>query len=139
MDLKIKPKDMITYFLIGLFILYILYSKGMILADFHFLTSQEAAQTIKNEENNVTILDVRTLEEYKSLGHIKNAVLVPLQELENNIDALKKFKDKKILVYCASGNRSIAASRILEKNGFNTYNMNGGIQSWQNKGYEISK
>lgn len=115
-----------------------LYSKGMILADFHFLSPQEAAQTIQNEENNVTILDVRTADEYKS-GYITNAILIPISKLESKLSELTKFKDKKILVYCASGNRSISASRILHENGFHTYNINGGINNWKSNGYQISK
>ena len=136
---KPTKNDLAAYLGIGLLILYILYSKGIILADFHFISPQEAAQTIKNEENNVTIVDVRTVAEYKSLGYIENAVLIPLGELENNLDAFKKFKDKKILVYCATGNRSISASRILHANGFHTYNINGGINGWKNSGYHTLK
>jgi rhodanese-related sulfurtransferase len=36
-------------------------------------------------------------------------------------------KDKRIIVYCRSGSRSIKASRILEKNGFTPLNVEGGI------------
>jgi len=131
--------DLILYLFIGFMILYVLYSKGIILADFNFVSPQEATQTIINEENNVTILDVRTVEEYKSLGHIQNAILIPVDKLESRLNELTKYKDKKILVYCASGNRSISASRILHKNGFHTYNINGGISSWENSGYTLIK
>ena len=131
--------NLITYVFIGLMILYVLYSKGIILADFNFISPKEAIQIIQDEENNVTILDVRSEEEYKSLGYIQNAILVPLNKLEFKLDALQKFKNTKILVYCASGNRSISASRILHKNGFHTYNINGGINSWRNSGYNITK
>ena len=131
--------NFIIYPFIGLIILYILYSKGIILADFDFATPKESMELIVNEEKNVTILDVRTKDEYQSIGHIKNAILIPVQELEARIDELKKFKNRKILVYCASGSRSVSASRILKKNGFTPYNMNGGISSWKNSGYSILK
>lgn len=131
--------NLILYPFIALIILYILYSKGIILADFNFLAPKEAMEIIKNEENNVTILDVRTDAEFKSAGYIKGAILIPVQTLASRLDELTKFKDTKILVYCASGNRSISASRILQKNGFNTYNMNGGINSWKNSGYATKK
>jgi len=130
--------DFIIYPLIGLVILFILYSKGIILADFDFASPKEAMELIESEEKNVTILDVRTKDEYQS-GHIKNAILIPVGELEARLGELQKFKNTKILVYCASGSRSVAASRILKKNGFTPYNMNGGIHNWKNSGYSISK
>lgn len=130
--------DFIIYPLIGIVILFILYSKGIILADFDFATPKEAMGLIVNEEKNVTILDVRTKDEYKN-GHIKNAILIPVQELEARLGELQKFKNTKILVYCASGSRSVSASRILSKNEFTPYNMNGGINSWANSGYGVSK
>jgi len=124
--------------IIGFIIFYVLYSKGVILANFNFITPKEAINIIQNEENNMTILDVRTKEEYK-MGHIKNSTLIPLQELSQRLDELQKFKSKKIIVYCASGSRSVAASRLLEKNGYTPYNMNGGINNYSNSGYKITK
>ena len=129
--------DLMLYSFIGLVILYILYAKGVILADFNFATPKEAMDIMTNEENNMTILDVRTDAEYHS-GYIKNAILIPVQELESRLDELKKFKSRKILVYCASGNRSITASRILYKNEFNPYNINGGINNWKSNGFKIT-
>ncbi|MDA7816629.1 rhodanese-like domain-containing protein [Sulfurimonas sp.] len=116
-----------------------LYSKGIILADFNFLSPQEASQIIKNEENNVTILDVRTNDEYKTLGYIKDALVIPVENLELRLNELSEFKNKKILVYCANGNRSISASRTLHKHGFYTYNINGGINNWKTYGLPIQK
>ncbi|MEA2100277.1 MAG: rhodanese-like domain-containing protein [Campylobacterota bacterium] len=129
--------DLILYPFIGLIILYILYSKGIILADFNFATPKEAMDIMTNEKNSTIILDVRTDAEYKTSGHIKGAILIPVQELKSRLNELEKFKDYKILVYCASGNRSISASRILYKHDFNPYNINGGIYNWSNKGYKI--
>ena len=126
------------YPLIGFAIFYILYAKGLILANFNFVSPQEAMQIMQNEENNMTILDVRTPDEYK-MGHIKKSKLIPLQELSKRLDELQKFKSKKIIVYCASGSRSIAASRLLEKNGFTPYNMNGGINNWSANEYKVTK
>ena len=126
------------YPIIGFIIFYGLYSKGIILANFEFVDPNQAMDIIQNEENNMTILDVRTPDEYK-MGHIKNSTLIPLQSLSKRLDELHNFKDKKVLVYCASGSRSISASRILEKNGFSPYNMNGGVSSWVGNGYKITK
>jgi rhodanese-related sulfurtransferase len=96
------------------------------------ISSDEAKKLIDNKE--VVVLDVRTPEEYQD-GHIPNALLVPLQELENKLNDLDKTEP--YLVVCRSGNRSTQASEILTSNSFtNIYNMTGGMNSWV---YEIAK
>lgn len=77
------------------------------------------------------IVDVRSVEEYKS-GHIKNAINVPLP----NIDEIDISKDKKVIVYCRSGSRSLTSAGELHKLGYKyIYNM-GGILDWE---YELVK
>jgi len=104
---------------------YIAYSKGWILANFESITPKQT-QTLLVNDDNVTLLDVRTIEEYKN-GHIRGATLIPLSQLEANLDKLTTQKNKKIIVYCRSGNRSISASRILVKHGFTPLNVREGI------------
>jgi rhodanese-related sulfurtransferase len=83
------------------------------------------------------VLDVRTLVEYNA-GHIGNAVLIPLQQLEGRLKELTGYRDKNILVYCRSGSRSKAAVRVLVQNGFNRiYELDGGIVSWYRAGFKI--
>ena len=48
------------------------------------------------------------------------------------------FKDTEMIVICRSGNRSSQATRILKENGFNAYNMQGGMLAW-NKMLETAK
>ena len=129
---------LMLYSFIGLLILYILYAKGVILADFNFVSPKEAMDIINDKKTKVTILDVRTQGEYESTGYIKNAILIPVGELASKIDELKKFKEHKIIVYCASGSRSVSASRILYKHDYNPHNMNGGINSWKRSGFDIN-
>ena len=95
--------------------LYFSYTKGWILADFKFITAQQA-QVLIEKDQNVTLLDVRTVDEFKE-GHIRGATLIPVSKLEANLAKLKDSKNKQIVVYCRSGSRSVAASRILKANG----------------------
>jgi rhodanese-related sulfurtransferase len=94
------------------------------------------------DRGEVFILDVRRPDEYAS-GHIKNSTLLAVQDIAaNELDTkLKELpKDSKILVYCRSGSRSVAASNILVNNGFaQVYNMQGGINGWISAGYETVK
>lgn len=101
------------------------YSKGWILADFEFIDAKQAI-VLLSDENNVTLLDVRTIREYED-KHLKNAIHIPVQTLQGSLNMLSEDKKKRILVYCRSGSRSIKASRILEKNGFTPINIEGGI------------
>lgn len=121
-----------------LFVLYFLYIKGYIFANFERISPEEAYKWL-NKDKNVVVLDVRTYEEYKNDGHIKGAILIPLNQLKDKIDELKQYKDKKIIVYCRSGNRSVMASRILSNLGFKVFNMDGGIIAWKEKGLPIEK
>ena len=41
------------------------------------------------------------------------------------------YKDKKIIVYCRSGNRSGKATKILKENGFDAVNLIGGMNFWE--------
>ncbi len=108
----------------GLFVSFA-YSKGWILADFEFIDAKQAI-VLLSDDNNITLLDVRTIREYEE-KHLKNAINIPVQTLSSSLNMLKEDKKKRIVVYCRSGSRSIKASRILEKNGFNPFNVEGGI------------
>lgn len=107
---------------------YLLYTKGLIFANYESISPKEAYALIQNDKN-LTVVDVRTLEEFKKDGHIEGAKLVPLLILEKSLDMIDK--SKKVLVYCLSGNRSSTASRILSKSGFTVINMNGGMVEWR--------
>ena len=130
-----KNKDMFYWVLIAGVLTFILYQKGIILADFKNLDAKTAYQY--TQDNNTTILDVRTKEELKKDGMIAGAMHIPLQVLSENINRLKDYHDKKILVYCRSGSRSVTASRILTNAGFTVYNLSGGIHAWKAEKLEV--
>ena len=113
------------------------YSKGWILANFESIDAKTAIHLLENDDN-VTLLDVRTIEEYKE-GHLRDATLIPVHALAQNLGMLKQDKNKKIIVYCQTGNRSVSASRILEENGFTPLNVKGGILNLKRDGVEITK
>jgi thioredoxin len=104
-------------------------------AGFSELSVEEAVKMIA--EKKPYLLDVRTPNEYYS-GHIPGARLIPVQQLEARISELADYKDKNILVYCRSGNRSTVASQILIKNGFKKlYNLRSGIRGWEAAGNKL--
>jgi rhodanese-related sulfurtransferase len=115
--------DMLYYLAMAGLVAWYAYSKGWILADFPSVTPKQAITMLSNDDN-VTLLDVRTIPEYKE-GHLRDATLIPLDRLPENLNKLPK--DKKILVYCRSGSRSISASRILKSHGYTPINIKEGI------------
>ena len=91
------------------------------------------------EHPGVVLLDVRTKEEFEGTanpdyGTLKNAINIPVQELQKNIAALASYKDKEIIVYCSHSHRSPQACYILTQNGFpNVTNMAGGMSVMKDK------
>lgn len=87
-----------------------------------------------HKDSSLIILDVRTPAELEGpLGKIDKAINIPIQELPERIDELKLYKDKKIYVICRTQNRSYAASKFLNKNGFKTFYVIGGMTEYHNK------
>jgi len=97
------------------------------------VTASEAAELLKNL--NPFILDVRTPPEYEQ-AHIEGTHLIPIQELQKRIGELESQKHEDIFVYCATGNRSTVAARILADAGFKRiYNLRYGVYDWARSGY----
>lgn len=97
--------------------------------------SVEELKTALKSDKNLVILDVRTPGELEgNLGQIDGVINIPVQELEERVGELTKYKKKKIAVICRSGNRSVPATNILLKNGYDAYNVPGGMIAWRNAG-----
>ena len=88
---------------------------------------------------DVVLLDVRTKEEFEgkadpNYGTLKNAININVEELENKMSSLAKYKNKEIIVFCSHSHRSPRASYILNQHGFNKVrNMEGGMSVMQDK------
>jgi len=85
----------------------------------------------KDKKGEFLLLDVRQPEEYEA-GHIPGAIFIPLGELEARQEELAR--DKKIITYCRSGRRSMAAAIALCDLGFeDVHHLEGGILNWHNE------
>ena len=102
---------------------------------YYEISSTEAAELIDNVDP--VIIDVRTPGEFES-GHIPGAQLLPVQIFADNLDVLEKYRHEDVLLYCASGNRSTVASRILINAGFDkVYNLRHGFGEWARNGLPV--
>jgi rhodanese-related sulfurtransferase len=85
---------------------------------------------LQQSGEDFALIDVREKEE-SSHGTIPNAVAIPRGILELSVDQVTTDKDKKIVLYCAGGNRSALAGWMLKKMGFkNVISLQGGYRGW---------
>lgn len=102
------------------------------------VSAEEFSKRINDK--NITILDVRRPEEFKS-GHIKNSMNANWQNLEEFKSRTAKLdKSKPVYVYCLAGVRSEKAADFLLKNGFKkVVGLDGGIEAWNDAGKSVEK
>src|SRR3954470_24298830 len=85
--------------------------------------------------NGVVLVDVRESEEWDA-GHIAGAKHVPRGYLESRVEgAIGSDRSQKVVIYCASGQRSaLAANTLKQLLGYeNVFSMNGGITLWKDR------
>ena len=98
-----------------------------------------AAATLLINREDAQVIDVREAEEFAA-GHLPEAKNVPLAKLADRISEIERFKDKPVIVCCASGMRSGKACGELRKLGFaKIHNLSGGIDAWVGAGYPVKK
>ena len=96
--------------------------------DFIFGAKKRQVETYL--KNDAAILDVRTKREWDG-GHIENSIHIPLDELRNRVEEVKKL-NKPVVACCASGIRSAKAAKFLNLNNIDAIN-GGGWVSVKNK------
>lgn len=93
---------------------------------------------LMNHETAI-MLDIRTAAENRE-GHIIDSKHIPTTELKKRISELEKDKQNHVVAYCRSGNRSVAACKILKSQGFeNVHNLGGGIMAWESANLPVTK
>lgn len=79
------------------------------------------------------LLDVREDDEWEA-GHAPGALHIPLGQLTGRLGELPEGE---IVVVCRSGGRSARAVAWLNQNGFETVNLDGGMQAWSAAGRPV--
>jgi rhodanese-related sulfurtransferase len=109
-------------------------------ADVPSIKPVDAAARVK--AGDAVLIDVREPDEWAETGVAGPAVLLSLSDLRGERKAWKPFlennRDKTLLLYCRSGNRSEKAAAILVKEGFKTANV-GGFSGWEAAGLPVRK
>jgi len=103
------------------------------------LTPEEAFLMIKENKNNsnLVIIDIRTPAEYNEC-HIEGAKNIDYQSFDFEEILEEMDKNKKYILYCRSGARSIISCDVLKNLGFSDiYNIKGGMDVWKKMGFPI--
>lgn len=99
------------------------------------ITAREAIERRANGDDAV-YLDVREPGEW-NLFRIPNAVLVPLGQIADVVED-KVPLDRRVVVYCARGNRSAIAADAMQQMGYrDVVSLAGGITAWAHAGGDI--
>lgn len=123
--------QIILYIFIALIVFYI-GKKIYLIKSIKQYSPADAHAKVK-KERNVVFLDVRTERERKQ-SSIKGSYHIPVTDIKEKGQELKKFKDAEIICYCQTGNRSLTAASKLKKMGFNATNLSGGMVRWNATG-----
>ena len=95
------------------------------------------ATMLLNREDGV-VVDVRETHEWAA-GHIPNARHIALGQLGGRLSEIDKWKERPVIVCCASGNRSSSACKTLRAAGFQrVFNLAGGIGAWNEAGLPVT-
>jgi sulfur-carrier protein adenylyltransferase/sulfurtransferase len=88
--------------------------------------------------NRAVIVDVREQHEFEQ-SHLPGALHVPRAHLETRIEGAVGDRSQRVILYCASGNRSAFAAQTLQDLlGYeDVASMRGGITLWKDRGYEV--
>ena len=88
--------------------------------------------------NGAVLVDVREQTEFEE-AHLPGAVHVPRGHLEQRIEGAAPDKAERVILYCASGNRSaLAAKTLLDELGYEqAESMTGGIALWKDRGFDV--
>jgi len=87
------------------------------------------------EEPRITIVDVRTREEFAN-GHVQGAVHCPFEDLDQLTGS--HSMDAPMLVVCAVGVRSAFAAKYLRSCGFAAWTLTGGMKAWLDAGRDVA-
>lgn len=95
-----------------------------------------AATQLYNRQEALFV-DIRTDADFRK-AHLPGAFSLPAASLSDRVGKLDRFKDKPLIVYCATGMQSGGVVNELKKRGFSQiYQLRGGLSGWQSAGYPL--
>ena len=118
--------------------LFVLLCASFLMADLRHVEVNE--DVVKS---GIKIIDIRTPAEWKETGIVENSIPIMFFDEQSHYDAaafvneLNKHvkKDREFALICRTGNRTVAVSEFLSKQGYKVVNLKGGIKRLISQGY----
>lgn len=102
----------------------------------HKISSEEAKKMV---DEGAVYIDVREPAEHRS-KKIPGTVNIPLSKISLKAVKANKTADQKVVMHCKSGMRSgKACEKIAKESDFDVYTVEGGIEDWHGKGFDIEE
>lgn len=119
---------------------------GVLALLFSTLLMAELRHVDVNEDfvkSGIKIIDIRTAPEWKETGIVENSIPITFFDAQGRYDAgaflseLNKHvkKEREFALICRTGNRTVAVSEFLSKQGYKVINLKGGIKRLISQGY----
>lgn len=96
------------------------------------LAPERVAELLRAGE--AELIDVREDEEWEA-GHIAGARHIVLEEVSSHAGEIER--ERTVVFHCASGNRSAMVADAFRKDGYDAYNMAGGVKAWEHAGLPL--
>lgn len=117
------------------------------LATFAFAELRHVEVSEDFVKSGIKIIDIRTAPEWKETGIVANSIPITFFDAQGHYNAdafleqLNKYvkKDIEFALICRTGNRTVAVSDFLSKNGYKVVNLKGGIVKLLKQGYVPEK
>ena len=95
------------------------------------ISQQELLALMASPSSKTVVLDVRTAEEFAE-GHIKGAINISHEQINDNLAKILAYKDHTVVVHCRSGRRAVSAENDLRAAGFSDLrHLEGDMKGWQ--------
>ncbi len=96
-------------------------------------------EAIRLMNQGATVLDIRTPQAYAE-GHISGARHFEVEKITAAVDALKRYKERPLIVYCDRGTIAPSAVRTLARQGFTkVFNLRGGLAAWRAENLPLAR
>jgi rhodanese-related sulfurtransferase len=94
---------------------------------------------IRLMNQGATVLDLRPQQDYAA-GHINGARHFDPGQIARASDALKRYKERPLIIYCDRGSVAAAAVRVLARQGFTkVFNLRGGLAAWRAENLPLAR
>jgi rhodanese-related sulfurtransferase len=86
------------------------------------------------QDDGAQLVDVREPYEHEA-GHIAGDRHIELARLTDEADSIER--DRPVVFYCRSGNRSAMAAEAFRGAGYSAFNLDGGLLAWAERGLPL--